>query len=106
MLGRCLTKLGNANLCAVVSVRVYRGFQFHSVEAALDAIREMIQAGFRPAVVRLYDAFDSLPALVYARGFVSAYARAIGVDAEAVARSYMPRLEAARTLSRAVYSLT
>jgi flagellar biosynthesis protein FlhG len=42
------------------------------------------------------DAFDSLPASVYARGFVSAYARAIGLDPNRVAKSYMPRLEAAR----------
>jgi alkyldihydroxyacetonephosphate synthase len=40
--------------------RVYRGFQFHSVDAALGAIRELIQAGFQPAVVRLYDEFDTL----------------------------------------------
>lgn len=38
----------------------YRGFEFEDVPAALDAIREMMQAGFRPAVVRLYDEFDSL----------------------------------------------
>ena len=42
------------------------------------------------------DAFDSLPAAVYARGFVTAYARAIGLDPNRVAASYMPRLEAAR----------
>jgi alkyldihydroxyacetonephosphate synthase len=40
--------------------RVYRGFQFPNVSVALGAIREMMQAGLRPAVVRLYDAFDSL----------------------------------------------
>ncbi len=38
----------------------YRGFQFSSVPAALDAIREVMQHGVRPAVVRLYDEFDSL----------------------------------------------
>lgn len=40
--------------------RAYRGFQFPNVTIALDAIREMMQAGLRPTVVRLYDAFDSL----------------------------------------------
>jgi alkyldihydroxyacetonephosphate synthase len=40
--------------------RIYRGFQFHDVNTALEAIREMMQLGIRPAVVRLYDAFDSL----------------------------------------------
>lgn len=42
------------------------------------------------------EAFDSLPAAVYVRGFVTAYARAIGLDPDRVARSYMPRLDAAR----------
>ena len=42
--------------------RAYRGFQYDTLEAALGAIRRMVQAGFRPAVVRLYDAFDSLMA--------------------------------------------
>jgi flagellar biosynthesis protein FlhG len=42
------------------------------------------------------EAFDSLPAAVYVRGFVTAYARAIGLDPDRVARSFMPRLEAAR----------
>lgn len=44
-------------------VQLYRGFQFHDVPAALDAIREVMQRGLRPAVVRLYDEFDSLLAL-------------------------------------------
>lgn len=42
------------------------------------------------------EAFDSLPAAVYVRGFVAAYARAIGLDPKRVAASYMPCLEAAR----------
>lgn len=42
------------------SRQIYRGFQFESVERAFEAIREMMQMGLRPAVVRLYDAFDSL----------------------------------------------
>lgn len=42
------------------------------------------------------EAFDSLPAAVYVRGFVTAYARAIGLDAEKVVESYMSRLEVAR----------
>jgi alkyldihydroxyacetonephosphate synthase len=40
--------------------QIYRGFQFRDVPAALEAIREMMQQGIRPAVVRLYDEFDSL----------------------------------------------
>ncbi len=42
------------------SIQLYRGFQFRTVNGALEAIREMMQAGLRPAVVRLYDEFDSL----------------------------------------------
>ena len=42
------------------------------------------------------EVFDSLPAAVYVRGFVTAYARAIGLDAEKVAESYMSRFEDAR----------
>lgn len=40
--------------------QIYRGFQFDSVQRAFEAIRDMMQMGLRPAVVRLYDAFDSL----------------------------------------------
>lgn len=42
------------------------------------------------------EAFDTLPAPVYVRGFVSAYAGAIGLDPKRVADSYMPRFEEAR----------
>jgi flagellar biosynthesis protein FlhG len=47
------------------------------------------------------EAYDELPAPVYVRGFVIAYARAIGLglDAKSVAKSYMARLEASK-LSR------
>lgn len=40
--------------------RHYRGFRFRSIEAALAAIRDMMQAGLKPTVARLYDAFDTL----------------------------------------------
>ena len=39
------------------------------------------------------DRFDDLPAVVYVRGFVAAYARFLGLDANAVARSYAQRFE-------------
>lgn len=42
------------------SHRHYRGFRFRDLEAALSAIRDMMQAGLRPTVSRLYDAFDTL----------------------------------------------
>jgi flagellar biosynthesis protein FlhG len=37
--------------------------------------------------------FDDLPATVYVRGFVAAYARALGLDAHDVPLSYVERLE-------------
>ncbi len=43
------------------------------------------------------EAFDCLPPAVYVRGFVSAYARAIGLDGKRVADSYMVRYEQACT---------
>jgi flagellar biosynthesis protein FlhG len=40
--------------------------------------------------------FADLPAPVYVRGFVTAYARCIGLDAERIVPEYMKRLEGAR----------
>jgi alkyldihydroxyacetonephosphate synthase len=48
------------NMARKPNHRFYRGFKFPDVETALDAIRDMMQAGLRPAVVRLYDALDTL----------------------------------------------
>lgn len=42
------------------------------------------------------DAYAELPAPVYTRGFVTAYARTIGVDPQKVASSFMARFEDAR----------
>lgn len=42
------------------------------------------------------DSYADLPATVYVRGFVKAYAKAIGLDPQRVAASYVPRVEAAR----------
>lgn len=39
--------------------RTFGAFSFPTVEAGWEAIRVMFQAGLRPAVCRLYDAFDS-----------------------------------------------
>lgn len=56
-------------LCAITSARlrvfplpkgrVFHGFEFESVERGLDAIRLIFREGLRPAVVRLYDPFDT-----------------------------------------------
>jgi flagellar biosynthesis protein FlhG len=40
--------------------------------------------------------FDALPAAVYVRGFVSAYARCLGLDAPRVASDYVERLQLGR----------
>jgi alkyldihydroxyacetonephosphate synthase len=42
--------------------RAFCSFSFPTVEAGWEAMREMFQAGLRPAVCRLYDAFDSFMA--------------------------------------------
>jgi alkyldihydroxyacetonephosphate synthase len=39
--------------------RVFHGFEFRSVPDGLEAIRQIFRAGLRPAVVRLYDPFDT-----------------------------------------------
>lgn len=40
--------------------RVMRGYGFKRVSAGCEAIRRLMQAGLRPAVVRLYDEFDTV----------------------------------------------
>ncbi|MFT7623405.1 MAG: alkyldihydroxyacetonephosphate synthase [Myxococcota bacterium] len=40
--------------------RAYRGYRFRTVEDGLRAIRQVMQSGLAPHVVRLYDPFDSL----------------------------------------------
>jgi flagellar biosynthesis protein FlhG len=46
------------------------------------------------------EAYDELPAPVYVRGFLVAYARAIGLDSTHVAASYMARLEESKQRRR------
>ena len=41
------------------------------------------------------DDYGALPAAVYVRGFVAAYARCIGIDAERAAEEYMAAYRAA-----------
>ncbi len=61
----------------------------------LDDIAEITKVGRRYLQCLEEELFESLPAAVYVRGFVTSYARAIGLDPARVAASYMPRLEAA-----------
>ena len=51
-------------------------------------------------VVRREERFEELPAPVYVRGFVTAYAQALGLDGRRVAQGYMAHLEAARSQTR------
>jgi alkyldihydroxyacetonephosphate synthase len=41
------------------AARHFRGYRFDSVPAALEGIRQVMQAGLRPAVTRLYDEIDT-----------------------------------------------
>ncbi len=44
---------------AAPEVRILRGFNLENVAHGVEAIRRVMQIGLRPAVVRLYDEFDS-----------------------------------------------
>ncbi|MCG8587765.1 MAG: helix-turn-helix domain-containing protein [Proteobacteria bacterium] len=46
------------------------------------------------------ESYEDLPAPVYVRGFVAAYARCIGLESTPVASSYMARMEAAKSGGR------
>jgi alkyldihydroxyacetonephosphate synthase len=48
--------------------RILRGFEFSRLTAGLEGIRRVLQRGLRPAVVRLYDEFDSWMAFRRAHG--------------------------------------
>ena len=51
-------------------------------------------------------AYRDLPAAVYTRGFVTAYTRAIGLDPQPVAQSYLAKFEEARSERRRSRLLT
>ncbi len=46
-------------VASIPALRIFRGFEFESVEQGLEGIRGLMQKGLRPAVVRLYDEFDT-----------------------------------------------
>jgi flagellar biosynthesis protein FlhG len=66
--------------------RMVRGLEIEDVATATK---------INPAYLRFLEdeRFDDLPAVVYVRGFVAAYARHLGLDAARVARSYAARCE-------------
>ena len=61
----------------------------------LDRIAEITKISVRHLSWIEEEKFDQLPPAVYVRGFVSAYARALGLDGKRVAHGYMAHLEAA-----------
>lgn len=62
----------------------------------LDQIADVTKVSVKYLTSVEEEAFDELPASVYVRGFVNAYARAIGLDARRATSSYMERVDAAR----------
>ena len=67
-------------------LRMHRGLD-------LDEIADITKVNSRYLLCIEEEAFDGLPAPVYVRGFVSAYAQTIGLNPQRVAASYMLRLE-------------
>ena len=51
---------GVVRLMPAPETSIYRGFHCDSVEVGCDLARQLMQAGLRPAVIRLYDEFDTL----------------------------------------------
>lgn len=78
---------------ALRRARVRRGIEIHQ-------IAEVTKVSASYLRYLEDERFEELPASVYVRGFVTAYARAIGIDPQRVAQSYMPRVEAVRDRSR------
>lgn len=66
----------------------------------LDQISDVTKVSVKYLKYLEEEEFDRLPASVYVRGFVNAYARAIGLDARRVANSYMQRVDAARASTK------
>lgn len=60
-----------------------------SAEATLDEVAEITKVSKHYLLALEKNDFQSLPAAVYVRGFVSEYARVLGLDPQRVAKSYM-----------------
>jgi flagellar biosynthesis protein FlhG len=69
--------------------RVARGIELDRVAAVTK-----ISASYLRSIEE--ERFDALPASVYVRGFLTAYVRAVGLDANRVVPQYMERVQAAR----------
>lgn len=64
-----------------------------SAEASLQELSDITKISKRYLVAVESDDYASLPATVYVRGFVSEYARALGLEAREVAKSYMAQYQ-------------
>ncbi len=51
---------GTLRINQAPQVRIYRGWKCPTVEAGVEIMRRLMQAGLRPTVMRLYDEFDTL----------------------------------------------
>jgi flagellar biosynthesis protein FlhG len=60
-----------------------------SADASLDDVADITKISKRYLHALEENDFDTLPAAVYVRGFVSEYARALGLDSKTVSKSYM-----------------
>ena len=70
--------------------RAYAGME-------LEDIAEITKVGIRILRQIEEDAFEELPATVYVRGFVTAYARTVGIDPSRIVSTYIQRLEESRS---------
>ena len=75
---------------ALRRARLYSGME-------LEQIAEITKVGIRTLRQIEDDAFEDLPATVYVRGFVTTYARTIGMDPSRVVPTYIARLEESRS---------
>jgi len=69
--------------------RIARGIELERIASATK-----ISASYLRSLEE--ERFDALPASVYVRGFLTAYVRAVGLDADRVVPPYMERVAAAR----------
>ncbi|MCS5638512.1 MAG: helix-turn-helix domain-containing protein [Myxococcota bacterium] len=81
---------GNWDGAALRRARLYSGME-------LEEIADITKVGIRTLRQIEEDAFEDLPATVYVRGFVTTYARTIGIDPTRVVAAYIARLEESRS---------
>jgi len=81
---------GNWDGAALRRARLYSGME-------LEEIAEITKVGIRTLRQIEEDAFEDLPATVYVRGFVTTYARTIGIDPSRVIATYIARFEESRS---------